>query len=172
MTEGTRLRPVTEPDLDLLRDMAEDPESIGVFNWGGFTDDAVWRRRWADNRLIENDRTMLMVASGDETLGFVSWNKISTGQHSHLFELGIALVPDARGRGHGTAAQKLAARYLFAHHPINRIQAWTETGNVAEQRALEKAGFVREAVLHGFSFRDGAWRDEVLYRMLRAELPA
>ena len=55
---------------------------------------------------------------------------------------------------------------------MNRIQARTELGNVAEQRALEKAGFTREAVLREYYFRDGAWRDEVLYRMLRSELPA
>jgi len=172
MTEGMRLRPVTEADLDFLEEMGNDPESIGEFNWGGFTDDAAWRRRWSENRLIEDGRTMLMVESDGETLGFVSWHKIETGQHSHVFELGISLLPPARGQGHGTAAQLMLARYLFAHNPINRIQAWTESGNVAEQRALEKAGFVREAVLHGYSFRDGAWRDEVLYRMLRSELPA
>jgi RimJ/RimL family protein N-acetyltransferase len=55
---------------------------------------------------------------------------------------------------------------------VHRIQAVTEVENVVEQRSLEKAGFVREAVLKEHTWRDGAWRDEVLYRMLRSELPA
>ena len=105
-----------------------------------------------------------------ETLGFVSWFRVPTGYTVYCVEFGISLWPDARGKGHGTTAQLLLARYLFAHAPINRIQAVTEAENLAEQRALEKAGFTREAVMKGRTFRDGAWRDEVLYRMLRSEL--
>jgi len=32
--------------------------------------------------------------------------------------------------------------YLFSHTPVQRIEAGTDLNNVAEQRALEKAGFV------------------------------
>ena len=172
MTEGIRLRPVRETDLERLDDMFADPEAIGVFNWGGFSDGGVvWRRRFTENGLLGEDKSVLMVDLGGATLGFVSWSKIQTGQISHVFEFGISLWPEFRGNGHGTTAQRLLSRYLFANHPINRIQARTELGNTAEQRALEKAGFTREAVLREYYFRDGAWRDEVLYRMLRSELP-
>lgn len=171
MTEAMRLRPVREPDLDYLDRMFADPDAIGVFNWGGFTSTGVWRRRFSENQLLADDKSVLMVELDGETIGFVSWVKTQTGQHSHVFEFGISLWQDFRGKGHGTTAQVLLARYLFAHNPINRIQARTELDNVAEQRALEKAGFTREAVLREYYFRDGAWRDEVLYRMLRSELP-
>jgi RimJ/RimL family protein N-acetyltransferase len=171
MTEGLRLRPVTEPDLDALDRMFADPAAIGEFNWGGFVDPTRWRRRYAENGLLSDDRSVLMIELADESLGFVSWSRRQTGHSVHVYEFGISLWPEARGKGHGTAAQLLLARYLFAHSPINRIQAVTEFDNVAEQRALEKAGFVREAVLAGHTYRDGQWRDEVLYRMLRSELP-
>ncbi|OLF16096.1 GNAT family N-acetyltransferase [Actinophytocola xanthii] len=170
MTERMRLRPVTEPDLDRLEEMFDDPEGIGEYNWGGFGSGRSWRRQWAEDRLI-GDRTVLMVALGDETLGFVSWHRVQTGPQVHVLEFGICLWPRWRGRGHGTAAQRLLAAYLFAHHPVNRIQAWTDVDNIPEQRALDKAGFVREAVLREYAWRAGAWRDEVLYRMLRRELP-
>jgi RimJ/RimL family protein N-acetyltransferase len=171
MTEGILLRPVLEPDLDRLDEMHADPESIGVFNWGGFTDGTRWRKRFAENRLLADESSVLMIDLAGENIGFVSWVKMQTGQTSHVFEFGISLWPEFRGKGHGTTVQRLLSRYLFAHHQVNRIQARTEFGNVAEQRALEKAGFTREAVLREYYFRDGAWRDEVLYRMLRAELP-
>jgi RimJ/RimL family protein N-acetyltransferase len=172
MTEGLRLRPVAEPDLDSLDRMFADPAAIGEFNWGGFVGGMVWRRRFAENGLLADDKSVLIVDLDGESLGFVSWCRVPTGNTSYLIEFGISLWPDARGKGHGTAAHLLLARYLFAHAPINRIQANTETENIAEQRALEKAGFTREAVMKGRSFRDGAWRDELLYRMLRDELPA
>ena len=56
------------------------------------------------------------------------------------------LLPEARGRGYGTQAQRLLTRYLFAHTTAHRIWAWIEVGNIAEQRALEKAGFTREGI--------------------------
>jgi aminoglycoside 6'-N-acetyltransferase len=43
--------------------------------------------------------------------------------------------------------------------------------NLAEQRALEKVGFVREGVLRSTQFREDAWRDIVLYSLLRHEHP-
>jgi RimJ/RimL family protein N-acetyltransferase len=172
MTEGLRLRPVTEPDLDALDEMFADPASIGEFNWGGFVDPGRWRRRHAENGLLAEDRSVLIVELAGESLGFVTWARIEAGSKAaYSYEVGISLWPDARGRGHGTTAQLTLARYLFAHAPTNRIQAFTEVDNIAEQRALEKAGFVREAVLKSRVFRDGEWRDEVLYRMLRSELP-
>ena len=172
MTEGMRLRPVAEPDLDTLDGMFGDPEGIGEFNWGGFSDPGLWRRRFAENGLITEDKAVLMVDVRDETIGFVSWHKVQTGHVAFVYQFGISLLPAARGHGYGAAAQLLLARYLFAHSMVNRIQATTEAGNIAEQRSLEKAGFVREADLKGNTFRDGQWRDEVLYRMLRSELPA
>lgn len=171
MGEGLRLRPVAEADLDELDDMFNDPAAIGEFNWAGFVGVGGWRRRFAENGLIADDKTVLMVECDGETLGFVSWFRVQTGNTVYCVEFGISLWPRARGKGHGAAAQRLLARYLFAHAPINRIQAVTEIGNLAEQRALEKAGFTREAVMEGRTFRDGEWRDEVLYRMLRTELP-
>ncbi|MFI7676765.1 GNAT family N-acetyltransferase [Actinophytocola sp. NPDC049390] len=172
MTEGMRLRPVTEPDLDTLDEMFADPEQVGLFNWSGFSDPGMWRRRFTENGLLADDRSVLMVEVDGTAVGFVSWYRVQTGRTVHVFQFGISLLPAARGRGHGAAAQLLLARYLFAHSPVNRIQAMTEAENLVEQRSLEKAGFVREAVLKEHTFRDGAWRDEVLYRMLRGELPA
>jgi RimJ/RimL family protein N-acetyltransferase len=173
MTSGTlRLRPVTEADLDDLDGMFADPDALGVYNWGGFQDGTRWRRRFAENQLLGDDKSVLMIDLDGDVIGFVSWQKSRTGQRSYVFEFGISLWPAHRGEGHGTRAQRLLARYLFAHDPVRRIQARTELENVAEQRALEKAGFTREAVLREYYFRDGAWRDEVLYRMLRSELPA
>jgi RimJ/RimL family protein N-acetyltransferase len=171
MTDGVRLRPVAEPDLDALDAMFNDPAAIGEFNWGGFIGGRTWRRRFEENGLLADDKSVLMVDHADETIGFVSWFRVPTANSVYVVEFGISLWPPARGKGHGAAAQLALARYLFAHAPINRVQAVTEVDNVGEQRALEKAGFTREAVMKGRTYRDGAWRDEVLYRMLRDELP-
>jgi RimJ/RimL family protein N-acetyltransferase len=83
--------------------------------------------------------------------------------------VGISLFPEHRGRGHGSRAQRLLGDYLFATRLIERVEAATDVENVAEQRALEKAGFSREGVLRHAQYRYGQWRDIVLFSRLRAD---
>ena len=189
MDDQVVLARVREEDLATLEAMINDPELTGPHEWFGWSDPHVYRHRWAETGLLGSMGGTLMVRSaslagetpdggaslagkppdGDEVLGFVNWRHIPVTQISHCWEIGIILAPRARGRGVGTLAQQLLVRYLFAHSLVNRIQATTEISNVSEQRALEKAGFTREGVLRGCGFRDGQWRDGVIYSVLRAE---
>lgn len=163
------LRAVGEDDLPLLERFLTDPEATGPFQWTGWSDPGRWRRRWAQDGLLGDDGGHLMVVSGAERLGFVAWRKVVTSRSSHCWNIGAQLLPEGRGRGVGTQAQRLLVRYLFAHTPVVRLEADTEAGNIAEQRALEKSGFTREGVLRSMVFRDGRWRDVVRYSVLRDE---
>jgi RimJ/RimL family protein N-acetyltransferase len=82
-------------------------------------------------------------------------------------EIGALLFPEHRGRGIGTAAQRLLVDYLFTTTLANRLQALTDVENLAEQRVLERIGFRREGVLRGLAFIGGRWRDAALYARLR-----
>ncbi|MET7327319.1 GNAT family protein [Nonomuraea sp. NPDC005650] len=165
-----RLRPVEEDDLPFLRRLTSDPDSTGEFQWYGFQNPRNLSKRWADNGMLEDDRGMLIIADGDDRVGFVAWGKQVANRASYYWSMGLVVAPEHRGRGHGTEAQRLLARYLFDHSTANRIEASTEITNVAEQRALEKAGFTREGVIRGSGFRAGQWHDGVRYSMIRSDL--
>jgi RimJ/RimL family protein N-acetyltransferase len=55
---------------------------------------------------------------------------------------------------------------------VERLEASTDMGNTAEQRALERAGFTREGTLRYAQFRDGEFHDLVLYSRLRDDRPS
>lgn len=169
MKNGLSLRPVAEDDLDLLERLTQDPAATGEFQWFGWHDLRRFRRDWADHSLIDADGGVLMVVRGADRLGFVVWRRRSLTPAAFSFEIGIILSPEARGQGQGSAAQQMLAEYLFAHTTVHRIEAGTEVDNVAEQRALEKAGFTREGVIRGGGWRDGGWRDGVSYSILRTD---
>jgi RimJ/RimL family protein N-acetyltransferase len=169
MDDQISLRPVRESDIPLLESLLQDPEMTGEYGWFGWFDLRRWRRGWDENGLIGPDGGTLIVDRDGERLGLVNWRRHQTTPAAHGWEIGIALIPEARGHGFGTQAQRLLARYLFAHTTVHRIWAATEVGNLAEQRALEKAGFSREGVLRGIGWRDGAWRDGVIYSLLRTD---
>jgi RimJ/RimL family protein N-acetyltransferase len=83
---------------------------------------------------------------------------------------GIWLAPSARGQGTGRLAQRQLAELFFRHTATNRVEAHTDVENVAEQRALEAAGFRREGLTRGAQWRDGAYRDGYLYAIIRQDL--
>jgi RimJ/RimL family protein N-acetyltransferase len=163
------LRPVLEDDLLWLSDLRNDPAATGPHEWHGWHDPHSERRQWAESGMLGENGGTLIVLHGTDRAGAVSWRRVQTGPRAFSWAIGIGLAPPFRGRGIGSAAHRLLARYLFAHAQVNRIEAVTEITNVAEQRALEKAGFTREGVLRGSTFRQGQWHDQVLYSALRDE---
>jgi RimJ/RimL family protein N-acetyltransferase len=167
-----RLRPVRRADLDTLERWSADPEAQGRYNWFGFTPEGQLRRRFDEDGLLGQDRGNLLVELDDGTLaGDVSWLAVHHGPNpgSRAFNVGIALLPEHRGHGHGAEAQRQLAAYLFAHTTVERLEASTDVDNLAEQRALERAGFTREGILRHAQFREGEFRDMVLYSRLRGD---
>ena len=165
-----RLRALREEDLDALaaKETAEfDP-------WNNFEIGASnrFRRRFAENGGIGEESGMLAVETEKERLiGSVSWFTVQHGPSAacRALNVGISLFPEYRGRGHGTRAQRLLSEYLFSTRLLERVEASTDVENIAEQRALEKAGFSREGVLRHAQYRDGQWRDLVMFSRLRTD---
>jgi RimJ/RimL family protein N-acetyltransferase len=118
---------------------------------------------------FDGDGALTVLADDGQVAGDVGWHWQQWGPTagSRCPMIGIWLRPGYRGRGIGTAAQAQLADLLFRHTTANRVEAHTESGNIAEQKALEAAGFRREGVTRGSTWRDGAYRDGVLYAVLR-----
>ncbi|MET8959730.1 GNAT family protein [Streptomyces sp. NPDC004074] len=171
MSEPVHLRPIAEPDLGLLEHLYEDPSEAGDFGFFGYHNPGQLRRQWSEQGFVSRQGGRLAVAARDgRFVGEVQWRQVLQGPESSCWNIGIALLAAERGKGFGKLAQRRLAEYLFAHTQVNRIEASTEIANVAEQKALESAGFTREGVLRGACFRGGAWRDMVLYSVLRGEV--
>ena len=163
-----RLRPVTEDDLAMFRRFASDPGLVGL-DWAGFQDAQAPGRRFATDGYLGTDGGRLMVEIEQEEVaaGSVGWKAGLYGGVASYWEIGIALLPEWRGRGIGWRAQAMLCDYLFAHTPAQRIQAGTHPENTAEQKSLVKAGFQLEGVVRACEFRAGQWRDGYLYSRLR-----
>ncbi len=108
----------------------------------------------------------------DAPVGHVSWPEVHYGPHPESAEwnIGVSLVPEARGQGFGSDAQRLLAQHLFATTALNRAEPVTDVENAAELRALAEAGFTREGVLRGAQFRASRWRDVVVCSVMRGEV--
>lgn len=170
-TEGhlARLRPVTPDDAELL-ELWQSTEYRGEFNDFGMPR-RLFRERIQEDGLVNRQGGTLMVerVADSKPIGTVSWREVRYGPNpeSIAWNIGISLTPEARGHGLGSEAQRILVAHLFATTPVKRIEAGTDVDNLAEQRALEKAGFQKEGVLRQAQYRPGGWHDLVIYACVR-----
>ncbi len=165
------LRVVRAEDLDFLDHLVDEQETERAFSSYGFRGRGSHARRFAADGCQSAEGGAFVICSDGERVGEVTYTRIFHGPPpaNLVYTIGIGLRVAHRGRGIGGPAQRLLADRLFDTTLVHRIEASTETENVAECHALEKAGFTREGVLRGAHFRAGSWRDLVLYSRLRTD---
>ncbi|MCI0583355.1 MAG: GNAT family N-acetyltransferase [Chloroflexi bacterium] len=153
--------------------MRRTETSSGGFNDFGMLFEPVDREALARSPLRNDHNGLVLVERLPDgaIIGTIGWHRVRYGPNpeSDAWMFGIDLVPEARGQGYGTEAQRLIAEHLFATTPAHRVEASTDVENVAEQRALEKAGFTREGVNRSAQWRAGSWHDLVLYARIRED---
>jgi RimJ/RimL family protein N-acetyltransferase len=127
-----QLRPPTPADEPFLAHIRR-PEVAGEIN--AFDDPG--------GEHVKADVSRRIIVLDGTPIGSMSWHGVAYGpnRRSRALNIGITIVPEHQGRGHGTAAQRMLAEHLFATTEANRVEATTDVHNIAEQRALERAGF-------------------------------
>lgn len=173
--DRVRLRDLRVDDADLLDRWNADLEP-GSFN--DFGPRLPTDREALARGPFRNDRNGMVIIeriADGLPIGTVGWRRVlvyGPSPSSDAWQIGIELIPAARGAGLGAEAQRLVADYLFAATELNRVEASTDVANAAEQRALEKAGYTREGVIRRAQFRADTYHDLAYYSRLRDDDPA
>lgn len=164
--DRVRLRLATPDDVALLERWRE-PEFVGEFNRFGLPSRRL--RAGAEDTSDGGGTVIVELIAGGTPIGSASWRPVRYGPNAEslAWNIGINLIPAGRGQGYGAEAQRLLVEHLFAATPAKRVEAMTDVDNIAEQRSLEKAGFVREGVLRSAQYRAGRRHDLVVYSTLR-----
>lgn len=82
-------------------------------------------------------------------------------------------IPAVWGRVHNKECKLLLLQYVFETLRFNRAEFKVVGQNLRSQRAVEKIGGVKEAVLRKTGYRpDGSLRDTVIYGIIDDEWPA
>lgn len=165
------LRTPTDDDLDVLFSIAGDLDT--------------WEERnpWAPAPLTRKrfDARRALAAEGsapDQAVSFVIDVDGAAVGDASLFEFdsfarhaeaGISLVPQARGRGIGTAAIAQLVEFGFVRRNLRRIHLQAIASNTGAIRAYEKAGFVIEGRQREHAWVRGAYEDIVLMGILRSD---
>ncbi len=84
-------------------------------------------------------------------------------------EVGLSLLPDARGKGHGRDCLRVLLGYAFRSRNLRRVHLQSVAGNEPALRAYRAVGFVEEGRLREHAWVEGAYDDVVLMAVLRSE---
>jgi GNAT superfamily N-acetyltransferase len=101
-----RLRPFEEGDLWYFDRDAKDRDFSAPFEWSVFKSAESWRRRWREDGLLGSSPSFLVVAAADDDslVGVVDWRQ-NQRPGAGVWEIGVLIMPEYRGRGAGTEAQ-------------------------------------------------------------------
>jgi RimJ/RimL family protein N-acetyltransferase len=99
---------------------------------------------------------------GSVLLHHVDWTDLRA-------EVGVFLVPAARGRGLAARAVALLTDHALGPLGLGRVQAMTFPENAAMRAAWARAGYVEEGVLREYALERGRRRDFVLAARLASD---
>lgn len=170
-TARLRLRPFDDTDADDLFALHSNADVLRYW------DSPPWSDRERADRFVAVCREMAEEGTGARLAvdrladgafigwcGLIRWNPIYRSA-----SLGYCYAEAAWGHGHATEAARALLQWGFDTMDLNRVQAETDTRNVASARVLEKLGFVREGTLREDCVVDGEVSDTWVYGLIRRE---
>ncbi len=165
------LRPVTDSDADALYAMHSNAYVLRYW------DAPPWSERTRANRFIAASHQLAEEGSGARVVierasdgSFVGWCSLTRWNPDYRSAaMGYCLSDAAWGNGYATEAARALLRWGYDTLDLNRVQAETDTRNIASARVLEKLGFVREGTLREDCIVNGEVSDSWVYGLLRRD---
>ncbi|MGV8084250.1 MAG: GNAT family N-acetyltransferase [Coriobacteriia bacterium] len=157
------LRPLTDADVEALAEILDDPE---VAPWWPITTPEALRIDIGE----DEDSVPFCIEVGGELAGIIMYEEVLWRDY---FSAGIdiALGGGWVGRGLGTEALSVLARWLFDAGGHHRLTIDPAASNARAIRAYSKVGFKPVGVMRQYErMPDGTWRDGLLMDMLAEEL--
>ncbi|MEU3556089.1 GNAT family N-acetyltransferase [Streptomyces fragilis] len=142
-----------------------------------YWDSPPWSDRARADRFLEVCRRMEQEGTGARLAveraadgAFIGWCTLAGWNPEYRSaSLGYCYGEAAWGHGYATEAARALLRWAFTTLDLNRVQAETDTRNVASARVLEKLGFVREGTLREDCVVNGEVSDSWVFGLLRRE---
>lgn len=172
-TDRLRLRPFTGADAGALFALQSNAHVLRYWDSPPWTDPTRAERFLEICREIAEEGSGARLAIDRVSDGaFVGWCSLT--RWNPVFRsasLGYCFTEAAWGHGYATEAGHAALTWAFDTLDLNRVQAETDTRNVASARVLEKLGFEREGTLREDCVVNGDVSDSWVYGLLRRQWP-
>jgi [ribosomal protein S5]-alanine N-acetyltransferase len=116
-----------------------------------------------------NDGIYFAIARKDTNQLIGSIGLTSQNNYHRRIEISYDLAKEYWRQGISSKAIKEVARYGFEILQMNRIEAFTATGNIASKNLLIKNGFELEGTLRQHRYHKGNYVDAYVFSLLRGD---
>ena len=127
-------------------------------------------RQWVLNTINQNKDIKLAVCTVDENLYIgnvylTGIDYINRKASSHI----LIGNHDFWKNGYGTEAMTLLLDYAFNHLNLRRIEAHVLEDNIGSCKMHEKLGYKREGLLRESVYKDGTYKSQISYALLKSD---
>jgi RimJ/RimL family protein N-acetyltransferase len=170
-TARLRLRPFADDDAGPLFALHSSAYVLRYWDTPPWTEPGRAERFIAACRQLADEGTGARLAIDRVSDGsFIGWCSLTRWNPDYRSaSLGYCLDGTAWGRGYATEAARAVLQWAFDTLDLNRVQAETDTRNLASARVLGKLGFVREGTLREDCVVNGDVSDSWVFGLLRRE---
>lgn len=173
--ERITLRPARREDAARIYELANHPVVAGMTGMPHPYPGVDGALKWIETtwRLASEDDSLHLAVTrtGEDVLiGFIGYNSIH--KLNRAAEVGYWLGEPYWGKGYGVDMLKLMIDYAFGVLDLNRVTAVCRDDNQRSYRVMEKSGMQFEGLARQEAWREGTFRDQRHYAILRQDWPA
>lgn len=166
------LRAFEPEDYKLINQWRQDEEVVKLLGGNHHYVSSERDKQWVLDKIfndVESVYLAVCLIEDDRMIGYTCITHIDL--RNQKAEAGGTLIGEKTlwGKGYGREAAELRLRYLFQQYPVNRNYVYCLEEHEATVKMLLSLGYKREGVLRQDVFKNGEFKNMLLFSLLREE---
>jgi [ribosomal protein S5]-alanine N-acetyltransferase len=167
------LRAFEIEDFKLINIWRNDPEITKYLGGNVFLVSSEREKKSIENKIFDDSKQLYFAIcdlENDKLIGYTQINNLDL--RNLKAEWGGTLIGDKdylRG-GYGKEASKLMLRFLFDQYPINKCYGYCLGEHPHTSKLLINLGFKQDGILRKDIYKNGEFKDILLFSILREEI--
>ena len=164
------LRALEPDDYKISVNWRNDDDITSKLGGGKYFVSNEIERQWVQNAINQNKDVRLAICTveGNIYIGNVYLTGIDYVNRKATSHILIG-NHDYWNGGYGTEAMHLLLNYAFNYKNLRRIEAIVLEANIGSCKRHEKLGYKREGLLRESVYKDGCYKNQVYYALLKSE---
>ena len=162
------LRAIEKEDLELMREMLNDPEIENLVVGWAFPVSKYEQEKWYENNIGNKNNLRFIVEINDEkkAIGLATLTDIDWKNRKAMHGMKLS-NKNYRGKGFGKDTVMAIMRYAFKELQLNRLDGCWFKENISSKTMYMKCGWQEEGCLRKYIFKNGKYRDLITTGILK-----
>lgn len=130
-------------------------------------------KKFVESKIFNDEKDIYFAIcdrSNNEMIGYCSISNIDLRNLTAEWSGTLIGKKECLGKGYGEESAKLMLRFLFEQYPIHKCYTSCLQEHPATIKLFEKLGFKQEGILRDNIYKNGKFKNVVLYSILREEI--